>query len=594
MELTYASLSSPGPAREFNADFLGFWETERRPEQGGRRALLALADSGYAGTADEPDRRAVDAALALFKESSEASTPQLVGRMFEAAHDALRTLTGEREEEREAGTSLSLVALERDGIFFGNVGSTRIYLLRQGNLTRLSTDDTYLAMREKMGLSGPDETDPVARRATRLTRALGREAAVRVDAERIAAQAGDLLLLCSDGLYGWVGDAEIADCVTQLSPARACRQLVALAESRGTDDCLSIQLVKIGELGEVAAGGESGPEQQLRRPAGGYDLHPGDTLDERFLLTEVIAESGMATLYKGIDLVTRQEVAVKVPFLHLESSPAFYSRFVREGEIGASLDHPYLLKFVEVEHKSRPYHVMEYLKGQTLAQLLKGVRRLPEKDALAIAARVCDALTYMHEQEIIHRDLKPQNVMMCQDGTIRIFDFGIAKSIGRRFTFAGFTPNVGTPEYMAPEQVLGKRGDRRTDVYSLGVMLYEMLVGERPFVDPRGDVFAAMNARVTGDPPAPRKVRSGISEQAEEIVLHAMERDPKKRHPSASALREELEHPEQVALTGRWQRLKTPSKWRRYWKSGLLLTVTLSAVLYGLIRLVLLILHRGP
>ncbi len=154
------------------------------------------------------------------------------------------------------------------------------------------------------------------------------------------------------------------------------------------------------------------------------------------------------------------------------------------------------------------------------------VRPLPIPDAVQIASYVCGALAHMHEHKVVHRDLKPQNIMICDDGTLRIIDFGIAKSTEmRRLTFAGFTPAMGTPDYMAPEQVKGKRGDERTDIYSLGAVLYEMTTGSVPFEGP--NPFIVMNSRITGDPVAPRKVNPEISEALEEIILHAMEREPR-------------------------------------------------------------------
>src|SRR5262249_7597972 len=151
--------------------------------------------------------------------------------------------------------------------------------------------------------------------------------------------------------------------------------------------------------------------------------------------------------------------------------------------------------------KSRPYIVTEYLRGYTLAHLLHNVRPLPQKDALGIASRICEALIYLHSRHIVHRDLKPQNIMICYDGTIRVLDFGIAKSgSGKRMTFSGFTPAMGTPDYMAPEQVRNKRGDERTDIYCFGAMLFEMLTGHAPFEGE--NPWVVMNARLTGDPPA--------------------------------------------------------------------------------------------
>ena len=263
----------------------------------------------------------------------------------------------------------------------------------------------------------------------------------------------------------------------------------------------------------------------------GYNPQPGQTLDDRFSITEIISRSGMATIFKATDLLTRQDVALKVPFMHYESDPRFYSCFVREEKIGLLLNHPSILKFVPVESRSRPYIVTEYLHGHTLAHLLKSAHPMPEKDALTLAGRMCEALTHMHEHGVVHRDLKPDNVMICFDGSIRILDFGIAETTGRRFPFIVITPAKGTPEYMSPEHVMGKREDERSDIYSLGAILYQMVTGAIPFAKENEDVFVAMNARVTGDPVAPRVLNRALSEQVEEIVLHAMERDPREKVP---------------------------------------------------------------
>jgi serine/threonine-protein kinase len=162
---------------------------------------------------------------------------------------------------------------------------------------------------------------------------------------------------------------------------------------------------------------------------------------------------------------------------------------------------------------------------------------------------------------VVHRDLKPENVMLCKNGTIRIMDFGIAKSENaRRLTFGGFSGTMGTPDYIAPEQVQGKRGDSRTDIYALGAMLYEMTTGFTPY---DGDnPFVVMNARLTGDPEAPRQRNPQLSPAIEEIILHAIERNPSKRFSSAGSMKAELNDYSEVLLTDRFKRLRPPQLWK--------------------------------
>ena len=188
------------------------------------------------------------------------------------------------------------------------------------------------------------------------------------------------------------------------------------------------------------------------------------------------------------------------------------------------------------------------------------VKPFPVDDALQIGARDrADALAHMHEKSVVHRDMKPENVMICSDGTLRIMDFGIARASDmRRLTFVGFTPAMGTPDYMAPEQVKGRRGDERTDIYSLGAMLYEMATGKLPFE--ADNPFMVMNARVTGDPKAPRAVNPAVPPEVEELILHAMERDPRKRFQTALEMKAQLEDTSLVKVTGRHHHLKAPSE----------------------------------
>jgi serine/threonine-protein kinase len=312
-------------------------------------------------------------------------------------------------------------------------------------------------------------------------------------------------------------------------------------------------------------------------PSFAPELREGQLLDNRFLVGTALSRSGMATIYKCRDTLNADAlVAIKVPHLRYEADPNYFSRFQREEDIGRKLDHPFILKFVPVPRKSRPYLVTEYLSGCTLAHLMDAMRPLLEKDALQITSLVCEALEYLHSRGVMHRDLKPGNIMICRDRTIRIMDFGIASSAeSKKITLHGFTATMGTPEYMSPEQVKNERCDERSDIYCLGAILYEMLTGVVPFENE--NCWLTMNHRVTGDPIAPRKLNPNVSLQAEEIVLHAMQRDPADRYPTATQFKAELDSPSKVFVSGYCNRLKTPG-----WRFGFRTTPILAGTLIGL------------
>ena len=273
----------------------------------------------------------------------------------------------------------------------------------------------------------------------------------------------------------------------------------------------------------------------------------GEQLDD-FQLESVVAHSGMATIFRARDIRTGQQVAIKVPHLEVESDPVFFERFRREEEIGQMLDHPGIVKVLRVE-KSSVYIVMEWAEGKLLRELLRDQTKFSVERAVGIALRICDVLDYIHSRGIVHRDLKPENIMLDAEDNIKLLDFGIATKAGaRRLTFGKLSPTMGTPDYISPEQVRCKRGDCRSDIYAVGVMLYEMLTGQVPF---QGDnALIVMNAKLRNDPPSPREIDPEISQSVENILLRALARDPKDRYASAHNLARDLQYPEQAATYG--------------------------------------------
>ena len=303
-------------------------------------------------------------------------------------------------------------------------------------------------------------------------------------------------------------------------------------------------------------------------------LEAGDTLDH-YRLDATVAHSGMATLYKATDLRDGRQVAIKVPHAEMEAEPILVERFRREQEIGQELDHPGVVKTYDGESRSRLYMVIEWVDGQLLRSILNKEGKLPIDLATNFALQICDALDTMHKHGVVHRDLKPENIMVDGQDRIKLIDFGIAmKEDARRITFVEMSPTLGTPDYISPEQVKGQRGDQRSDIYSLGVMFYEMLTGEPPFTGP--SPLAVMNARVLQDPEPARKLRPEIAPELNEILKRALEREPRNRYQTASEMAWELEHQEQVGVDDTERRpilrnIKLPGARRMLLYSGLAL-----------------------
>jgi len=292
------------------------------------------------------------------------------------------------------------------------------------------------------------------------------------------------------------------------------------------------------------------------------EVSVGEKLDQ-YQLTEVIARSGMASIFKATDTLSGQTVAIKVPYVQFESDVVFYSRFQREEEVGHRLDNPHIIKVLTPQKKSRMYIAMEYVDGISLRAVMKDFRPMALDRALDYTTQLCEALAYMHSEKVVHRDLKPENVLVTGDGVLKIMDFGIAlDESARRLTWSGLSSTIGTPDYMAPEQVSGRRGDARTDIYSLGVILYEMLTGELPYSG--SNVYAMMKAKTTEDPQPPTHFRPDLDPHLEEIILHAIERAPRDRYASAAEMLKDLRDPAQVVIRNRAQTLHPTSlKWRR-------------------------------
>ena len=267
-------------------------------------------------------------------------------------------------------------------------------------------------------------------------------------------------------------------------------------------------------------------------------------LSDRYELGEIIGFGGMSEVHLARDLRLHRDVAVKVLRADLARDPSFYLRFRREAQNAAALNHPAIVAVYDTGEATTasgplPYIVMEYVDGVTLRDIVHNDGPMPPRRALEVIADACQALNFSHQHGIIHRDVKPANIMISDAGAVKVMDFGIARALadtGNKVTQTAAV--IGTAQYLSPEQARGESVDARSDVYSLGCVLYEMLTGEPPFV---GDSpVAVAYQHVREDPIPPSQKRAGISAELDAVVLKALTKNPDNRYQSAAEMRADL------------------------------------------------------
>jgi len=279
------------------------------------------------------------------------------------------------------------------------------------------------------------------------------------------------------------------------------------------------------------------PTETLETPT--EELTTGSTFAGRYQIIEELGKGGMGKVYRVIDKKLNEEVAMKLIKPEIASDKKTLDRFSNELKLARKIVHKNVSRMFDLnEEKGTHYITMEYVRGEDLKRLIRKIGQLSAGQVIPVAKQVCEGLAEAHRLGVVHRDLKPQNIMVDEEGSARIMDFGIARSIkGKGITGAGVM--VGTPEYMSPEQVEAKEVDQRSDIYSLGVILYEMVTGRVPF---EGDTPLSIAVKQKTEAPRdPQELNAQIPEDFSRVILRCLEKDKEKRYQSAGEVRSELD-----------------------------------------------------
>jgi serine/threonine protein phosphatase PrpC len=557
--------------KEVNQDFHGAW-IPQEPLLGAKGIAVALADGiSSSAVSQEASEAAVRGFLESYYDTSQAlSVKKSAQQVLQSVNTWLHSQTRQsplRYEEKDRGyvCTLSALVIKSTTAHVFHVGDTRVYRLRDGTLEQLTQDHRLVISAEKSYLS----------------RAMGVESRLDLDYQAQHVDHGDVFVLATDGVYEHASARFIANAVADNAADldAAARAIVTEAFERGSDDNLTVQIVRVDELpaGEAREAQQLVAELPFPPP-----LAPRSEIDGYVILRQLHV-SARSQLFLAQDAAGAGDAAppvvLKVLSTELRNDPAQVDRFLMEDWIAQRIDSAHVVRRRDSgRRKTCLYNVTEYIEGRTLAQWMIDNPRPDLESVRDIAEQLARGLTALHRQEMLHQDLRPANVMIDRAGTVKIIDLGSTRVAGVAESRGEDEQLLGTVQYMAPEYFLGEYGTPRSDLFSLGVIVYQMLSGRLPY----GADVSRARTRAAQRRLVYRTVlhdKRDIPRWIDEVLRKATHVDPARRYAEPAELAHALRHPDAAWLERRRQPLieRNPV---RFWQmvSAILFVCLLVAV----------------
>lgn len=515
-----------------NQDSIGYQIPKATDELEKKGIVSVLADGV---SSSEAAKEASQAAVSTFI-NDYYSTPETWGtkkscQQIIGALNSWLYKQGSSEANELKGwvTTFDAIVFKSTTAYIAHVGDSRVYRLRDGELKQLTQDHIAVLSKERSYLS----------------RALGVDTALQLDFRTDSLQEGDIFLQTSDGVHEFVSEAEMIELLSSnRSSEEIAQRLVEKAIANQSDDNLSAVVSKVVQLPNATKQEVYNKLSELPFPP---DLEPGMKFEGYEILQE-LSLSPRSQIYLAKDLENGQEVVLKTPSPNYSDDPWYLDGFVREEWIGQRLKHPGLMKTYK---SNRPKHFLyfttEYIKGQTLRQWMAENPSPDIGTVREIIEQIASALRALHRQDVIHQDLKPENIMVTPEGRIKIIDFGAVQAAGlaELATVLQRQHPEGTLNYTAPEYLMGERGSKRSDIFSLGVIAYEMLSGELPYPEKKVDKFQIKNYHQMKYRPI-TQYRPDLPKWVDVVMKNAVEPNPEKRYGLLSEFVHDLKKPAQI------------------------------------------------